>query len=312
MRSVSVVIPVYNSESSLTPLLERLEPVLRTLCDQFEAILVDDGSQPVTWELIETLAKTRPWLRGLRLMRNSGQHNALLCGIREARFDVIVTMDDDLQHPPGEIPRLVDALEQGAGDVIYGTPRVAGHQHWRSFASHITRLALSTALGATAARKVSAFRAFRTELRDAFAGYDGPFVSVDALLGWATTRFASVEVQHDPRTLGVSNYTLRKLVAHAIDMVTGFSTLPLQVATLIGFVLTSFGILLLALVVGRYLFEGTSVPGFPFLASIISIFSGAQLFSLGIIGAYLARMHFRSMQRPAYTVESRTSETPGC
>lgn len=155
------------------------------------------------------------------------------------------------------------------------------------------------------ARHVSAFRALRTQVRDGFSGYRGAFVSIDVLLSWSTTRFAAVPVRHDPRQGGTSNYTPAKLLAHAMDMLTGFSTLPLQLASIVGFLFTLFGIGVLVWVLGRYLVLGYSVPGFPFLASAIAIFSGAQLFAIGIIGEYLARIHFRSMGRPDSVVRSR-------
>jgi hypothetical protein len=158
------------------------------------------------------------------------------------------------------------------------------------------------------AKNVSAFRIFRTQLREAFAGYQTPFVSIDVLLTWATTRFGSVMVPFEPRRSGSSNYTFTKLVRHALDMMTGFSTAPLQLASLIGFSCTLFGIGVFFYVFGRYCLEG-SVPGFPFLASIIAIFSGAQLFALGVIGEYLARMHFRTMNRPVYIIRSVSGET---
>ena len=157
-------------------------------------------------------------------------------------------------------------------------------------------------MGAGTARHVSAFRAFRTDLRQAFAGYQSPSVSLDVLLTWGTTRFAAIPVRHDPRRLGESNYTFRRLVILALDMMTGFSTWPLRLASLIGLGVTLFGVAVLAYVLGRYLIAGYSVPGFPFLASTIAIFSGAQLFALGIIGEYLARMHFRIMNKPTYVV----------
>ena len=157
-------------------------------------------------------------------------------------------------------------------------------------------------MGLEIARRVNAFRAFRAELRAAFANYQGPYLSIDVLLTWATTRFGACVVEHRPREHGASNYTLRNLVRHALNMMTGFSTWPLQVASLVGFGATVFGVLVLAYVVGRYLVQGGAPAGFPFLASIISIFAGAQLFALGIMGEYLARMHFRMMERPTYVV----------
>lgn len=301
---LSVVVPVYNSERSLPDLALRLQPVLQSQAIEYELILVNDGSHDQSWEVICRLAQDYPWVHGVNLMRNYGQHNALLCGIRDAKYEVIVTMDDDLQNPPEEIPRLLDKLAEGY-DMVYGIPQQEQHGLWRNLASQVTKLALQSAMGAETARHVSAFRAFRAQVRDAFANYQSPFLSIDVLLTWGTTRFAGVPVRHDPRRVGVSHYTFGKLVTHALNMMTGFSTLPLQLTSLIGFAFTLFGLGVLAYVVGRYLIQGGSVPGFPFLASTVAIFSGAQLFALGIIGEYLARMHFRMMEKPTYTVRER-------
>lgn len=302
---ISVIIPAYNSERSLRPLVDRLLPVLARVRAHYEVILVNDGSHDRTWEHIQALLLDHDHLVGIHLMRNYGQHGALLCGIRAARYDTIITMDDDLQHPPEELPKLLEALRDDV-EVVYGPPLAERHGCWRDLASIITKLALQGAMGAETARNVSALRVFRTRLRDAFANYQSSFVSIDVLLTWGTRRFTAVRVRHDPRTIGRSNYTFRKLTTHALNMMTGFSTLPLQVASFIGFALTLFGFGVLLYVAGRLLVE-ESVPGFPFLASIIAIFSGAQLFSLGIIGEYLARVHFRLMDRPPYVVHSRAA-----
>jgi len=299
--SISVVTPVYNSAPSLQELVHRLEAVLRDTAAVYELILVNDGSRDHSIDVIRELASSRPWIVVIDLMRNYGQHNALLCGIRQARYDVIVTIDDDLQHPPEEIPTLLAGLDDDT-DVVYGTPLTEQHGVLRDVSSQVTKLALQSAMGAPIARKVSAFRAFRTELRDAFAAYDSAYVSIDVLLTWGTTRFAAVNVRHDPRSQGPSNYTYRNLMTHALNMVTGFSAIPLQIASLLGFGFTIFGGAILLFVVGRYFIQGSVAPGFPFLASMIAIFSGVQLFALGIIGEYLARMHFRTLRRPIYVV----------
>lgn len=310
MESLSIVIPVYNSEGSLPLLIERLEPVLSDLGRPYEIILVNDGSRDRSWQAIASQAQAHPQVRGINLMRNYGQHNALLCGIRAARHDIVVTLDDDLQNPPEEIPRLLDKLAEGF-DVVYGAPQMQQHGLWRNLASSITKLALQGAMGAETARKVSPFRAFRTDLRQAFTSYRGAFTSIDVLLTWGTTRFAAIPVRHDPRQMGVSNYTFGRLVTLALNMMTGFSTWPLQLASLIGFSFTLFGMAILAYVIGRYLLLGYSVPGFPFLASVIAVFAGAQLFALGIIGEYLARMHFRMMDRPVYVIRTTTEPEEG-
>ena len=302
--TVSVVVPVYNSESTLPRLVERLLAVLAGVSPGGEIILVNDGSADGSGGAIERLSRDHPAVVAIQLMRNYGQHNALLCGIRAARHDVVVTLDDDLQNPPEEIPRLLAELDRGF-DVVYGS---APGQHglWRTLASAVVRLTLKGAMGIESARHVSPFRAFRTRLRDAFADYRSPFVSIDVLLTWGTTRFGFVPVRQDPRAIGHSNYTLGRLVRLALDMATGFSTLPLRLASWLGFVFTLFGIAVLGYVLYWYVRVGYSVPGFPFLASIISIFAGAQLLAIGLIGEYLARMHFRTMDRPPFVVRSRS------
>jgi glycosyltransferase involved in cell wall biosynthesis len=305
---ISAVIPVYRSAAILPELHRRLTHVLSTVAERYEIILVEDGGGDESWSRIEQLAERDRCVTGIQMSRNYGQHNALLCGIRAARYGVIVTLDDDLQNPPEEIPSIVARLGDDA-DVVYGTPEHEQHGFLRDQASRITKLALQSAMSAETARNVSAFRAFHTPIREAFAAYGGPYVSIDVLLTWGTTRFSHVLVRQEPRAGGASNYTFRKLMTHALNMMTGFSTLPLQIASFIGFALTLFGLAILVYVLGSFVANGgSSVPGFAFLASIIAIFSGAQLFALGIIGEYLARMHFRSMDRPAYLVRQVTSQ----
>ncbi|HEY6323559.1 MAG TPA: glycosyltransferase family 2 protein [Thermoanaerobaculia bacterium] len=310
--AVSVVVPVYNGAAALPELVARLRAALAGRAPDAEILLVNDGSRDASWQAIAELAAEprRPRVRGIDLRRNYGQHNALLCGIRAAAGAVVVTLDDDLQHPPEEIPRLLDALSAEV-DVVYGTPHGEQHGLLRVVASRATKLVLRGAMGPEIAGRVSAFRAFRAELREAFAQYGNPYVSIDVLLSWATDRFAAIEVRHEPRREGRSGYTLRTLVRHALNMITGFSIGPLRLASAIGIASTLFGLLVLAWVVGRYLVEGGSVPGFPFLASVIAIFSGAQLFTLGILGEYLARIHVRLMSRPVYSVRRSTPGEQG-
>jgi undecaprenyl-phosphate 4-deoxy-4-formamido-L-arabinose transferase len=305
IESLSVVIPVFNSKESLPVLLEALARELPTLAAAHEVILVDDGSRDRSGEVIRALQSRYPFVRAIELMRNYGQHNALLLGIRVARHAVVATMDDDLQHPPSEIRLLLAKLAEGY-DVVYGVPERQQHGLFRDLASFFTKLVLKNAMGAETARRISAFRAFRVDVRRAFADYRGANVNLDVLLTWASTRFGSVVVRHDERRYGRSNYTLRKLITHSLNLITGFSVLPLRLASVIGFVSTVIGILIFLYVLVRFFAEGGSVPGFPFLASIIAIFSGAQMFAVGIIGEYLARVHFRLMDKPSYTVRSDT------
>lgn len=308
MPSISVVIPVFRSEKSIALLVRQLAEALPQITNCYEVILVEDNGDDGSWLIIESLAADFAWVRGFRLMRNYGQHSALLCGIRAANFETIVTMDDDLQHPVDKVPRLIELLNEGY-DVAYGTPQRQRHSLLRNLASILTKWVLKGAMGAETARSISAFRAFRTSLRDSFANYNGPLVNIDVLLTWGTTRFIAIPTPHAPRTLGKSNYSFGKLVTHTFNLLTGFSTLPLRFASAIGLLLTLFGfIVLVYILLSQILAFQFEVPGFTFIVSLISIFAGAQMFTLGIIGEYLARMHLRIMDKPAYVVRQSTED----
>ncbi len=305
---VSVLVPVYNSADSIVELTQRLTATLSALTPTYEILLINDGSRDTSAEVISRLVGKDRHVRGIRLARNYGQHNALLSGIRQVSFPITVTIDDDLQNAPEDIPLLLEVLKDC--DVVYGCPDSEVHNWWRILASKATKLALAESIGNGVIKDVSAFRAFHTRLRDGFGTYNSPFVCIDVLLSWTTTNFRSVGVTHHNRAYGTSAYTARKLIAHAFNMITGFTTWPLQIASLLGFVLTGFGGLVLSYVVVSFLVSGKAVAGFTFLASIIAIFSGTQLFALGVFGEYLARMHFRIMDRPAYIVADSTERAP--
>ena len=301
---VSIVVPTYKSPTTLTELVERTESLGLSA---FEIIIVDDGNNDATWEQIELLSQSKKSVVGLRLGRNFGQHSALLAGVRKAKFSQIVTIDDDLQNPPEEIPNLLARLVNGV-DVVYGVSAQVRQIAWRRFTSRITKAIFARVLGFESAISISSFRAFRTQLRDGFAGELGPHVSLDALLTWSTSRFSTLEVEHHARRVGKSNYSFIKLVRFMLDTATSYSTRPLRLATSIGFITTLFGLLLLVWVVVNALFVGDSVPGFPFLAASIAVFSGVQLVVLGILGEYLGKIHFRAMNKPTFSVSETTED----
>lgn len=297
--NLSVVVPVYKGETFIEPLVAELSRTLPTFTEQYEIILVNDGSPDNSWEIIRRLTSEYPCVRGIRMMRNYGQHNATLCGVREARYEIVVTMDQDLQHPPAEIPALLAKLEEGY-DVVYGSPKKLPQGFLRNLMTAAIKWILAKVLGLSSVRNVSAFRAFRTYLREAFVDFQNPSLILDVLLSWGTTRFTSVPVNipQAERT----NYNFKMLVRAATLILIGSSTLPLRFASWIGFVMTVFGLGVFIYVLIIY-FTAGSIPGFPFLASIIALFSGAQLFALGIFGEYLARMFDRSMDKPTYVIQ---------
>jgi undecaprenyl-phosphate 4-deoxy-4-formamido-L-arabinose transferase len=303
--NVSVVVPVYNGSDTLPLLVDEVGKVLPSVADDYELVLVNDGSPDQSWEVISGLAQTHPWVRGIDLMRNYGQHNATLCGVREARYEVIVIMDDDLQNPPHEIPKLLEKLEDGY-DVVYGVARKRQQVWWKSLASAIVKRAIAYVMGLRTVRDIGAFKAFRADLRKSFENFNSPDVLVDVLLSWGTSRFASVTVEESPRTVGKSNYNLFKLIKVSLLVLTSYTTIPLRLASIVGFLFTLFGFGVLIYVLVTYFIAG-SIPGFSFLASSVTIFSGVQLFALGILGEYLARVFERTGGRPTYTI-ARTIE----
>lgn len=299
-RAVSVVVPIYNSAATLPALVDRVASALLPTGLKVELVLVNDGSRDTSWYVIQQLAQQYPFVHGIRLMRNFGQHNALLAGVRAARYPVIVTMDDDLEHLPEEIPLLLAELDKGY-DLVYGIPKSLPHAPWRNLSSRLTKRFMARVVGVEGARYISAFRAFRTDLRLAFTGYQSPSVFLDVLLSWGTARVSVVKVRQGSRRAGRSTYSFAKLLRLAMVLLTGFSTGPLRLASFVGFGFTIFGVIVLVYVLARAILFG-SIPGFPTLASIIAIFSGAQLFALGIIGEYVAVVHSRLQERPVYVV----------
>jgi undecaprenyl-phosphate 4-deoxy-4-formamido-L-arabinose transferase len=304
---ISVIIPVYRSQGSVALVIKNLLAVLPTVAPAYEIILVEDGSPDDVWGVLVEQSAKHPQVRALRLMRNFGQHNALLCGVIHAQYDLCVTMDDDLQHPPDELHKLVAAL--GRYDVLYGYPDEAQYGGFmRRIATYVTKRVLQEAMGKDNARFIAPYRVFRTQLREAFKHYSGNYVNIDVLLTWGTSKFHHIPVHYQKRTIGTSSYTLSKLITHTVNLLVGFSTLPLRIASLLGLALTGFGFVVMfyILVVRFFVFGAYEVPGFTFLASVISIFAGAQLFILGIMGEYIARIYFRVMERPVFVVAQDT------
>ncbi|MCL4259541.1 MAG: glycosyltransferase family 2 protein [Anaerolineales bacterium] len=303
--NISIVVPVYRGEALIESLVERLAKSLPAFSKKYEVLLVNDGSPDNSWDVIQNLARKYKWVRGIRLMRNYGQHNATLCGVRAAQYEITITMDQDLQHPPEEIPILLKQLENGF-DVVYGAPKKLPQGFLRNAMTANIKNILARVMGVPSVKNISAFRVFRTELRNAFTNFQSPTLIIDVLLSWGASRFTSVPVEIE-KPEERSNYNFSALVKAALLILTGYSTTPLRLASWIGFVMTVFGLGVFIYVVIISFMEG-GIPGFPFLASIIALFSGAQLFALGIFGEYLARMFDRSMDRPAYVVQETAGE----
>lgn len=301
---LSLVVPTYRSPATLEILVNRIigSP---SWTDESEILIVDDGNLDQTWEIVNSLAARHHEVRGFRLQQNVGQHAALLCGIRAARNDVVVTLDDDLQNPPEEIPKLLQVLAEDV-DIVIGQPKKASHSPFRRLTSNWAKELLARSLGYTQARVVSPFRAFRTRLRENFGSQLGPNVSIDALLALASNRYKVVEVEHHPRQVGHSNYSVGRLLNFFLTTATSASVVPLRIATKVGFLALLMSFAILIVTIGRRLVFGGVVTGFPFLASLIAATSGVQLLLLGVLGQYIGHMHYRVIGAPSYVVLEET------
>jgi polyisoprenyl-phosphate glycosyltransferase len=300
---VSVVIPVYRSRETLNPLIDRLVAALEGTSLSYEIICVDDGSPDDSWLELSRIQRTYPnQVVAVQLMRNFGQHNALMCGFRHACGRYLVTMDDDLQHPPEELPRLVAAIESTNHDLVYGVPLDRQHQSWRNLGSavvtafyrHVFRMRVTP----------SAFRIVRRELIEAILSYDLNYTYVDGLLAWNTRRIGQLPVRHEARKVGRSGYSVGKLLVLALNLFTNFSLLPLQVVSLCGFLAAAAGFAIGGYYLVEYFLNRIVVPGYASIIVAIFLLGGLQLLALGIMGEYLGRLHLNVNRKPQYTIRS--------
>lgn len=306
---VSVIVPVYGDGGSLAELRSRLATALGGAGLEHELILVDDRGNDAAWPVITSLAARSPEVVGLRLGRNFGQHAATLCGIAEASGQWIVTMDDDLEHAPELVPRLLDAGDE-EHPLVYGVFADRTHSRYRNLSSSFMRWSLKRAFP-DINEDYCSFRAMHHSLAGQLVsiGLSRPYI--DGLLSWMTSSVRTVEVPHGERKHGRSSYTLRKLLSHAVNIFVTFSQLPLRIATFsgIGLALLSF-LSLLYIVYGRLSGSITS-PGYASLMSVVLFTCGIQLVILGVVGEYIGRLMGASYRKPVYTVAARTAAHAG-
>lgn len=303
---LSIVVPVFNSASTLAALLERLTTAISAITQCYEIILVDDGSPDNSWEVIRSLREQyRDHLVTVQLMRNYGQHNALMCGLSLARGEYVVTMDDDLQNPPEEIPKLLAHIKKQDLDLVYGCPSSRSHAVWRNLGSsivwHFYRTVFRNPVTPTP------FRIMRHQLAKSVMFYDLNFTYLDGLLAWCTSRVGGVEVEHHARAEGRSGYSLSKLVVLALNLYTNFSLIPLQIVSGLGFVTATTGFLVGIYYLFQYIASSIAVPGFASTIIAVLVLGGAQLLALGVIGEYLGRLHLNVNRKPQYVIRHLNS-----
>ncbi|HEY0198045.1 MAG TPA: glycosyltransferase family 2 protein [Rhodanobacter sp.] len=303
--SVSVVVPVYGGSAALPELCRRLDQTLRSAGLSYEVILVDDRGQNEAWAAICSIAAKYSQVRGLRLGRNFGQHAATICGIAHARGEWIVTMDDDLEHPPESVPDLLAAGDEDH-PLVYGVFEKRTHAAYRNMSSELMRRMLKRAFP-DLNEDYCSFRAIHAPLAkqlDRF-GLNRPYI--DGMLSWMTSSTRSIRVPHEQRQHGESTYTMRKLVSHAANIFVTFSYLPLRIATFSGAALAAINFLYLLYVIYGRLSGSIVNPGYASLMSVVLFACGIQLLILGVVGEYVGRLMGATFRRPVYVVDCQTN-----
>jgi undecaprenyl-phosphate 4-deoxy-4-formamido-L-arabinose transferase len=300
---ISVVIPVYGSARILPALAERLQAALSTCTPQggFEVILVHDHGPDNAWQVIQQLGQTRPWLKGVNLRRNAGQHNAVMAGFAHASGRFVITMDDDLQHDPDDIPRIIDSLRAGA-DLCYVQFESRRHALWKRAGSAFNDVVASILLNKPRDLYLSPFRGMRREICQAALEYRGPFVYVDGLLLQTTSNYTMITARHHERQDGASGYSLRKSISLWLQMATSFSIVPLRLVSLAGVAASALSFVFALGVIVRKLADPDMAVGWPSLIVAILFMGGLQLLALGAIGEYVGRILLNVNNRPQYVV----------
>ena len=300
---VSIVIPVYRS----APLLPRLvsEVTKHMAHERHELILVHDAGPDNSWEVIEALAREHPSLVGVNLRRNVGQHNAIMAGLNQARGDIIVCMDDDLQHSPADIRLLVACIDSGR-DICYTDFGSRHHALWKRMGSALNDALAVLLIDKPPGLYLSPFKAMRSEVKDEVVRYSGPSVYLDGLLLAVTSNIGTVKVQHHVRTDGQSGYTLRRSISLLLKMSTISSITPLRLATMGGFVLAGLGAVLAIALVIQHLTGGQAPEGWLSLMVTGLIVGGVQLLATGIVGEYIGRIFLEIRKRPQFVIAKTT------
>jgi undecaprenyl-phosphate 4-deoxy-4-formamido-L-arabinose transferase len=302
MPAVSVVIPVFNEEENLPRLLPRLLPVLDGLARTYEVLFVDDGSRDGSLDILKGFAAAHPGkVRVLELARNFGQHPAILAAFQEARGDVVVTLDADLQNPPEEIPKLIEKIDEGC-DVVGGVRQNRHDSFFRRAASRLVNRVTGAITGMRLSDYGCMLRAYRRDVVDEINASQENATFIPALAQSYSRNPAEVPVAHAQRAAGESKYSLYRLVRLNFDLMTGFSVVPLQIFTLLGFLVAgggfAFGIFLLI----RRLIVGSEVEGVFTLFAILFTVLGVVMAGLGILGEYIGRIYQEVRRRPRYSI----------
>lgn len=299
---LSIVIPVFNEGPVLKELYKRLKLVCDNLGKSYELLFVDDGSRDDSFDLLKELKSQDCKIRVIRFTRNFGQQAAVLAGFRYSRGRVVVQIDADLQHPPEEIPKLLDAMGENC-DLVLTRHKQRRHEFWRVAGSNFLRWFGQKILGESFQLNLSSFRALRRSVIEKIDACSDRSRYLAILVSWMAVPSVEIEVEHHERPRGKTKYGIFTLVKLAWDFIAGYSSVPLRLVTYMGLMGALLGfVLMLFLLFQRYV-RGIGIDGFVVLSAVFAFFAGVQLLSVGILGEYIGRIYLQVQNRPDYIVE---------
>ncbi|WP_426619812.1 glycosyltransferase family 2 protein [Pseudomonas rustica] len=304
---LSIVVPVYGSATILPVLIQQVYEAMTQegLADDFELILVNDAGPDNSWSVIQTLASNNAFVRGINLRKNAGQHNAIMAGLNNVRGRMVVIMDDDLQHPPSALGDLMRALKDGH-DVCYTKYLNRQHAWWKQAGSRFNDYVATLLLGKPKGLYLSSFKALKREVVEEIIKYDGPYTYIDGLILDVTQSITSVDIVHQARHEGESNYNFRRLLSLWMKMATSFSILPLRFATYMGFGLAALSLVMVVFVVVAKLLHPEFPPGWASLIAVVLFIGGIQTLCIGMVGEYLGRTYLKLNRRQQFIIGGTT------
>ena len=297
----SVVVPVFNSEASLRELRDRLLPVMDSTGRPYEIIFVDDGSADGSWKVLEQLKAEHPGsITGIKLAKNFGQHSATFCGFQFAQGEYILTLDDDLQHPPEEIPKLICRMEETDAELVYGIYGKIRHPFFRKLGSRFFKR-FSSIIGRP--EQGSSFRLISANITKKITDNHQNFVFIDEILHWYTDYIALIQVEHHPRKYKSSTYSTRKIWSLLMNITIYYTNLPLKLMVYGGLISSAFFFILSVYFVAKKIF--LNVPlGYTSLIVAILFSTSLILLSLGVIGEYLSRIYLVQNRKPPFSIKT--------
>lgn len=301
---ISVVIPVYNEESTISELCERLEQVLSNLNEDYEVIFIDDGSKDRTTEALRLMSHKNKRIKVIFLSRNFGQHISIAAGLSHATGEILILMDADLQDIPEEIPKLLSKFSEGY-DIVYGMRTNRADSFLKKINAELFFLFFEKLTGYKLPQGISTFRVMSRRFVDAFNMMPEHSRFTAGIMAWIGFPYTTVPIEHSDRKTGKSKYSFLKLFKLSLDAIFSFSDYPLKLASNVGLFLSFSSIVIGLYMILRKLTTGFIITGYASLIVSLFFLAGLQFFFMGIIGEYIARIFKDVQKRPLYIIKDK-------